>query len=90
MAARRISAHWRDSGRIPRFFIVDARSFYPLILFLMHVRLWTFMVALIVALFFGLIEHYGYSMTVFLRMLRTFFAGKVKVVRPWWRQERFR
>ncbi len=90
MAVRRIDAHWRDSGRTPRFFMIDARSFFPMIIFLLHIRWWTFFVALGVALFFGIIEHYGFSTIVFLRALRSMLAGKIKVVRPWWREERFR
>ena len=90
LARRRINAHWRDSGRIPRFFVMDARAFFPLLFFLMHITWWTFIVAAVVACFFGALEHYGYTTMVFLRALRTFLAGKVKVVRPWWRKERFR
>lgn len=90
MAIRRINAHWRDSGRIPRFFMIDARSFFPMIFFLLHIRWWTFFFALGFALFFGLIEHYGFSTMVFLRALRSSLAGKRKVITPWWREERFR
>ena len=40
------SSHWRDAARNPRFFFVDAYAAFPLILMLLHIRLWTFLVAL--------------------------------------------
>jgi intracellular multiplication protein IcmT len=79
------SAHWRDSARSARFFIVDARAAFPIFLFLMHIRIWTGLLVVISALFFGIIEHYGFTVPVFLRWLRTFAAGSVRSSHPWWR-----
>lgn len=90
MAVPRIAAHWRDSARIPRFFIIDGRSAFPLLFFFIHLHWWTFYVTVGVTAFFGLIEHYGFTTTVFLRMLRTFLAGSIKQVKPWWREDRMR
>ncbi|MCH9756815.1 MAG: IcmT/TraK family protein [Gammaproteobacteria bacterium] len=77
-------AHWRDSARSARFFMVDARAAFPIFFFLMHIRVWTAILVLVSAFFFGIIEHYGYSLPVFLRWLRAFFAGHIKASRPWW------
>lgn len=77
-------AHWRDSARSARFFMVDARAAFPIFLFLMHIRVWTGALVLVSALFFGIIEHYGFSLPVTFRWLRTFFAGHIKSSRPWW------
>ncbi len=90
MALRRIDSHWRDSGRIPRFFMIDARACFPLLLFIIHIRWWTFFTAFSVVAFFGIIEHYGFSTIVFMRATRSFLAGSIKIVRPWWREDRFR
>ena len=79
------TAHWRDSARSPRFFMVDARAAFPLFIFLMHIRFWTAMLVVISALFFGIIEHYGFTVPVFLRWLRSFLAGSVRTSQPWWR-----
>lgn len=79
------TAHWRDSGRTPRFFIVDARAAFPIFLFLMHIQLWTGMLVLVSAIFFGILEHYGFTVPVFLRWLRCFIAGPIKSAQPWWR-----
>jgi intracellular multiplication protein IcmT len=88
MGTPRIAAHWRDSARIPRFFVIDGRAAFPMLIFLVHMRWWTFYATFGVTAFFGLVEHYGYTVTVFLRLFRTALAGKVKQVKPWWREER--
>jgi len=80
------SAHWRDSARSARFFMVDARAAFPIFLFLMHIRVWTGMIVIFSAIFFGILEHYGFTVPVFLRWIRLFFAGSVKTATPWWRQ----
>ncbi len=79
------SAHWRDSARNPRFFIVDARAAFPIFFFLMHIRLWTGVLVVVSAVFFGVLEHYGFTVPVFLRWIRGFVAGPVKSSQPWWK-----
>ena len=79
------TAHWRDSARTTRFFMVDARAAFPIFLFLMHIRVWTGVLVLVSAVFFGIIEHYGFTVPVFLRWLRDFLAGPIKSSQPWWR-----
>ncbi len=86
MARIKTEAHWRDSARSPRFFIVDARAAFPLLLFLLHIRLWSFILAVCTMAFFGLLEHYGFRLIVFLRWLRNVLAGPHKVAIPWWKQ----
>lgn len=88
MAITEVISHWRDSGRIPRFFGIDARSTFPLLFFLVHIKLWTFLVAVIITVFFGLIERYGYSAIVFVRMFRSLLAGRRKLAKPWWREDK--
>ncbi|MBN1684887.1 MAG: IcmT/TraK family protein [Gammaproteobacteria bacterium] len=77
--------YWRDSSRVPRFFLVDAWAALPLLLFLLHIRMWTFITAIIATIFFATIERYGFSMLVFLRWLRNFLGGSRKKAIPWWR-----
>ena len=79
-----VNEHWRDSARSARFFLVDARAAFPLFFFLMHIRVWTGILVLVSAVFFGIIEHYGFTVPVFLRWIRSFFAGNVRSSRPWW------
>lgn len=79
------SSHWRDSARSARFFMVDARAAFPLFLFLMHIRIWTGVLVLVSAVFFAIIEHYGFTVPVFLRWLRAFLAGNIRSAQPWWK-----
>lgn len=88
MAIKRIASHWRDTGRVPKFFIIDARSTFPLLIFLVHIRMWTFIVAVITTAIFGAIEHFGFTTQKFVRILRTYAAGRIKLSKPWWRLER--
>jgi len=77
-------AHWRDSARSARFFIVDAQAAFPLLLFLLHIKLWTFIVAIVAMLFFTMLNRFGFSVIVFLRVAQSFLAGKRKKAYPWW------
>jgi intracellular multiplication protein IcmT len=81
-----VEAHWRDSARSIRFFIWDGKAVFPMILFLMHIRIWTFVVAIITMMFFTILNRYGFSPIVFFRWLRSFIAGKRKLATPWWMQ----
>lgn len=85
MATFSETSHWRDSARSARFFMVDARAAFPIFIFLMHIRVWTGVLVIVSALFFGFIEHYGFTVPVFLRWLRSLLAGKVRSSIPWWR-----
>lgn len=78
-------AHWRDSSRYARFFIIDARAAFPLFVFILHIRLWTFIISLVATLFFAALERYGFSLNVFVRWLRNFLAGPEKTASPWWK-----
>ncbi|PJD96234.1 MAG: phosphoesterase [Legionella sp.] len=85
MAGFSSSSHWRDSARSARFFIVDARAAFPIFFFLMHIRIWTGMLVIISAVFFAILEHYGFTVPVFWRWLRSFLSGSIKSAQPWWK-----
>ena len=78
------NAHWRDSARSVRFFMLDGRAAFPLVLVLIWPRFWTLVVALVSVLFFTIISRFGYTPMVFLRLLRSFFAGRHVQSQPWW------
>lgn len=79
-------AHWRDSARPARFFMVDAKAAFPLLLFLLHIAKWTFVLAVCSMTFFAVLERFGFSMVVFGRVLRGFFSGPYKPAEPWWKK----
>lgn len=80
------NGYWRDSARNPRFFMVDALAALPLVLFLLHIRVWTFYLALITVIFFGVLERFNFTVPVFLRWVRSTIAGRIKVAKPNWRE----
>jgi len=78
-------AHWRDSARPVRLWFVDFRAVFPLMLFLLHIRLWAFILALTTTLFFAMLERFGFTVAVFMRWLRSYIAGPRKIAQPWWK-----
>ncbi len=86
MALEKINAHWRDTARPARFGPIDAKAVFPFLLFLLHMRLWTFCVAVVCIMFFGILERWGFTMPVFLRWLRASIAGPRRMAIPWWRK----
>lgn len=86
MASFSQNAHWRDSARSARFFFVDYRAAFPLLLFLLHIKIWTFIVAILAMVFLAFLERYGFTVTVFLRWLRSTLAGPRKFSSPWWKE----
>lgn len=78
-------AHWRDSSRNIRLFFVDFRATFPLLIFILHIRLWTFIFAVVATFCFTLLERYKFTPIVFLRWLRCYIAGPRKMAHPWWK-----
>ncbi len=79
------STHWRDVARPPRFYFMDAWSALPILLFLMHMRLWTFILSIVCMSFFIILEKFKFTVPVFFRWLRATLAGPLRSARPWWR-----
>ncbi len=88
MAKLQVRAHWRDSARAPRFFIIDARSALPCLLLLLHIRWWTLWFFLSAALFFAILERFGFTIQILGRAIRSLLAGSRKLCRPWWREDK--
>jgi len=72
--------NWRDTARVPKLFIFDARLLIPLSVFLLHIRAWTFWVAVIFTLLFFLLERKGYTISVILKMARIKTIGRYRPV----------
>lgn len=71
---------WRDTSLTLKFFFVDGRAMLPIIIWGLHMRMWTFFFAITCIIFFALLERKGLSLPVLFRMLRCFFAGRYKQV----------
>lgn len=68
--------YWRDTGRPARLFFMSAYLAVPLLLFLLHIRLWTFMLLVLTIAVLTFIEQYGYTPAIALLALRARIAGK--------------
>jgi len=75
---------WRDSARTVRFFIFDAKAGIPFFFFLAHVSYWTLAISVLSFVVFGVLERFGYSLVVALRLLRSTLAGPVRFAVAWW------
>lgn len=84
MRAPPANAHWRDSARASKLWIFNSTATFPMMLMLFHIRLWTFELAVAIMSILTLIEHYGFSLPVFGRWIRSTMAGKRKIATPWW------
>ncbi len=87
MAAPKVVSHWRDSRKNARFFGIDARSTFPLLLFLVHIRL-GHLYYCSGHFIFWYIRALCFRAVVFLRMFRSLLAGSRKMTRPWWREDK--
>jgi len=86
MAGFSENAHWRDSARAARFFIIDYRAAFPMLLFFLHIKVWTFILAFSCMIFLTILEHYGFTVVVFGRWFRSLLAGPRKHASPWWKE----
>ena len=80
-------AHWRDTGRRPRFGPIDYRAALPLLLFLMHIEVWTFLVAVGACLLFFFVERFGIAFGDVFLLVRLTLGGKTKRAVSWWRYQ---
>ena len=67
--------HWRNTARPVRFFTIDYRAGVFLFIFMMHIRLWTFLMMLTVMLILFLLERRGLTFTLAMRRMRVWFIG---------------
>jgi intracellular multiplication protein IcmT len=80
------TTHWRDASRTPRFYFMDAFAAFPLLLLLLHIRLWTFLTALAFMAFFVILEKFKFTLPVFFRWIRATIAGPTRTAKPWFRE----
>jgi len=78
-----IKNRWRNTALVARFFIFDARAVLPFVGFLAHIKWWTFGVAVFSFVLFGILERFGISVSVALRLLRSWIAGPVRYGVAW-------
>jgi intracellular multiplication protein IcmT len=82
-------AHWRDTARNVKFFIWDGQVVFPLVLFIFYMRLSTLIFVFVSIFVFTILNRFGFSPLVFLRVLRGWASGPRKIAIPWWEKNNF-
>jgi intracellular multiplication protein IcmT len=72
-----LSGFWRESARGLRLFFLNAYVAVPLLLFILHIRMWTLglLVATIVTMV--VIERFGFTVPVAILFVRAALAGRL-------------
>ncbi len=68
--------HWRNSQKIARFFVFDARVFFLLLAFMFHIAYWTLALAITAIIFFYILERVGLTFESALRAIRAWILGQ--------------
>lgn len=68
--------YWRESGRTVKFFFVDGRATFFLLIMLYHFSLFTFGLGILSLVFLAVLENYGYNIPNALRKLRVIIFGR--------------
>ncbi len=68
--------HWRNTQKPTRFFFLDARAFVGVLFFLVHARVWTFILVISTMAVFWFFERKGLSFFAALRAFRSWVVGK--------------
>ena len=71
-----MDTHWRNTQKPALFVSLDARAFAAILLFLVHARLWTFFLAIVVMLIFWIFERRGLTFEAALRAMRAWILGR--------------
>jgi intracellular multiplication protein IcmT len=69
------NVHWRNTARSVRFFAFDARAAAPLLVTILHTRIWTLVLSIIIILFFVLLERFGLTLNIAMRRFRLWLTG---------------
>lgn len=73
--------YWRDTFRNPRFFILDGRIAGVMLIFVMHITLWTFLLLVITAGVLWYFERKSVKPEDILRFLRSSLIGRRRTAR---------
>jgi intracellular multiplication protein IcmT len=80
--------HWRNSMKPVRFFALDARVALFFMIFLLHMRLWTLGLFVVVSIVFWLLERKGLTFDAAMRSFRTWVLGANRPGLLWMRKRR--
>ncbi len=80
---------WRNTMLPIRIYIADARALIPMMVVLVHIRLWTFYIALAGIAVFAVLEWLGLTYPAAVRTVRRMIVGRRRSAIPAWKKRRF-
>jgi intracellular multiplication protein IcmT len=80
---------WRNTMLPVRIWVADARALIPLLVVLVHIRLWTFYIALGGIALFAVLEWFGLTFPAAMRTLRRWIVGPRRPAIPAWKKRRY-
>lgn len=80
---------WRDSARELRFLGINYVAVFPLVIWMLHANMFTFVTAIVVIAALAILERFKYSPAVVFRLVRCFIGGKVRYSKNWNEMKRY-
>ena len=74
---------WQYSALMTRFFLVDGRAVFAILILIYTPSLTSLILAIIFFAFLGALEYTGYDIPNSFRKLRVLISGKYKAARPY-------
>ena len=81
---QRPQGSWRDTGREAKLWIFNSSATFPILFFLFSPSFTAAGLVVLTIVVLMLLDYYGFKPIVFLRLIRSMLAGRVKLARPWW------
>ncbi|WP_370632118.1 IcmT/TraK family protein [Gilliamella sp. ESL0441] len=81
---------WRHASKTPKLMGIPCISYISLFAWLLHMRMWTFLLSLIILICSALLAKFGITLSVFIRQIQHYLRGSRVTGRPWWYRNRFR
>ncbi len=75
-----IYSHWRDSALTPRFFVLDAKGFFVVVIWMFHPTWITFGAVVVVLAALAILNYYHISLIACFRLMRTALGGTRKII----------
>lgn len=81
MSEERESNYWRDTALTPKLYMIDYKCALLVIVFLIHIKLFTFIILVASLIFFGILEKYNLDMLNFFKLIRFKLAGRIRTIK---------
>lgn len=78
------SFFWRNTSLRPKFFwVADYTSSFAFVVFGLHMREWTFWLAVAITIILAIVAHFGFTLAVLIRRLAYLLGGSHRPARTW-------